>query len=152
MRDLTLASPDDLEPAALHAIAAAMRAVAAVHGGQPEELALIEAFDEGLPGEATDVFDPAAITSAGAREALLKSTCLVALVDGDISEDEYAVIVQQCGAAGVSEAEVRQALHEVARVLMSTFQGVVVFRDEVLGIGERLGLSADEIASVLDEG
>ena len=87
----------------------------------PREVALIE---ELAPVDAT-ASDPtpaelaAAIPEAAGRDLLLKSALLVALVDGDYSAAEKAVVASYAEACGVTPARLDELASSVKAYLMA---------------------------------
>lgn len=82
-----------LDGRASAAIAAGMRAVALADGeATPAELALVAAFEAGLPPD----LDPTGVRfdDAARQRLLLESLFLVAWADGAVSEAERSVIVR----------------------------------------------------------
>ncbi len=104
------------------AIGRAMLAVARADGAaEPREVALIEQLapvDPAAPApQAAEL--AAAIPRADARELLLRSALLVALVDGDYSEAEKALVADWAGAFGVAPARLEELASSVKAFLMS---------------------------------
>lgn len=137
----------DLDARTAHAIAGQLRELAQVDGTHPREEALIAAFEADLPAtEGTDLSD---VRSPEAREALLRSLVLLALADGRISTDEGAHIRAVAAKMGKSEADVARAVVEVGRAMLSQFEGVTIFREQVLELGLSMGLSAADVEAAL---
>lgn len=146
MRDI-MQAVIDLDARTAHAIAQQLRELAAVDGTHPREEALIAAFESDLPSaEGASLGD---VSSPDAREALLKSLVLLALADGRISAAEGAHIRQVAGRIGRSEADVARAVVEVGKAMLSQFEGVQIFRDQVRELGLSMGLSAEDIEAAL---
>ena len=112
----------DVTAGQAHAMGRAMLAVARADGSaDPREVALIEEF---TPVDATAA-DPspaelaAAFPEAAGRELLLRSTLLVALVDGDYSDAEKAVVASYAEAFGVNPAGLEELASSVKAFLMA---------------------------------
>ena len=143
----------EIDPAAASTIAAGMREMALADGHEhPRELEMIALLESDLPTRSgDDTVDVAALSSRELQDAFLKSLALVALVDGALQEPEAALIHRYGQEMGRGKGEVDAVLKDVAEVMLSNFAGVTVFREQAVRIGEALGLSADDIARVLDE-
>lgn len=146
MREIMTQIPP-LDERAAACFAAAMREVASCDGDHPQEIAIIEQMEAAV-GSA-GALDLAAINTPALREAFLKTLVLVAFADGDITEAERRLIADYADRLGVGDAEVGRAVLDVAQVLISQFAGVRVFRDRVVALGARMGLSADDIERAL---
>jgi len=138
----------DLDAAAALTIAAAMREVAECDGEHHDELAIIRAFEGQLPGPAT-VVDLTALTTDEHREVFLKSLVLVAFADGVVSEQERVLIEQYAEKLGMDQASRTRAWTEVASALLSVFSGIRNFRDQIVLLGESMGLDRNTIDGVL---
>ncbi len=103
-------------------IGRAMLAVARADGSaDPREVALIEELapiDPSAPAPAPAEL-AALFPEAAGREFLLRSTLLVALVDGDYSEKEKAVVASYAGAFGVPESRLEELASAVKAFLMA---------------------------------
>lgn len=143
---------DELElgAAAAHTFAAAMREIAAIDGRHPDEDALIDEFERGLPGQALSRPDLSALDTPALRLAFLRSLVLVAFADGRMSEGERAALRDYGSRLGLSEGDLTQAITEVASYLLSSFKGVKVYRDQVVTIGLGLGLDEATIGRIVD--
>lgn len=104
------------------AMGRAMLAVARADGAaDPRELNLIEE----LSPVDTTASDPspaelaAAFTEAAGRDLVLKSTLLVALVDGDYSDAERAVVASYAEAFGLPPAHLDELASSVKAFLMA---------------------------------
>jgi uncharacterized tellurite resistance protein B-like protein len=104
------------------AMGKAMLAVARADGAtDPRELALIQ---ELVPVDAT-ASDPtpaelaAAFPEAAGRDLLLMSALLVALVDGDYSDAERAVVTSYAEAFGITPARLEELASSVKAYLMA---------------------------------
>ncbi|TNE85417.1 MAG: TerB family tellurite resistance protein [Deltaproteobacteria bacterium] len=147
---MKLAPPSiELSDNAVKALAIAMRDVARADGEHPREMQLIQEFARGLElGE-----DPADLsTIAGPTEAelFLKSLVLVALADGVVTEGEGQVIRDYADRLGFGEPEVARCTTDVAAGMLSELQGVTHFREQVIEIGERMGLDRFTILHALE--
>ena len=138
----------DLDAAAARTIAAAMREVAECDGAHHDELAIIRAFEGQLPGPATAV-DLSTLTTGEHREVFLKSLILVAFADGVVSEPERALIEQYAEKLDMAPANRTRAWTEVASALLSVFSGIRNFRDQMVRLGESMGLDRATIDDVL---
>lgn len=129
----------DVDAAAAFVIAAGMRAVAEADGVvRPSELALIEAFERGLP-------EPPATLQAKLGDPLvvdsyLRSLVMVALADGQISPVEHDVIVKLAEAQGIGIGDLERVIYDVKRTFLDFFDGVTVFSDARRQIAAELGL------------
>lgn len=125
-------------------IARDMRAVAEADGSvHPREVGLIEGFAAAVPSDADATV--AVLDSQEVLGVYLRSLILVALADGNISDDEHAAIVGLAGAQGVSVRQVEAAIHDAKLQFIHAFSGVRLFRDAVYDEAERLGLERDEV-------
>ena len=137
----------NLDARTAHAIAQQLRELAQVDGTHPREEALIQAFEADLPPvESASLSD---VDTPEAREALLKSLVLLALADGQISPEEGAHIRGVAAKIGQGEADVARAVAEVGRAMLSQFEGVKIFRQQVLALGLSMGLSAADVEAAL---
>ena len=139
----------ELDAAAAHAIAAAMREVAGVDGRHPEEEALIAEFEADLPGDRASAVDFTALTEPAARTAFLRSVVLVAFADGQLSDAERDLIRSYVSQLGMPETALTAAVTHVASVLLTRFAGVKIYRDQVIDIGTGLGLDKATIERLL---
>ena len=112
----------ELNDAQARAVGRAMLAVARADGAaDPREVALIEelapvdtAAADPSPAELAET-----LTGAKEREVLLRSALLVALVDGDYSEAERAVVGRFAEALGVAAARLEELASGVKAFLMA---------------------------------
>jgi tellurite resistance protein len=139
----------EVNPAAAHTIAAAMRVVARADGNHPREEELIDAFEGEIPGEPTGEIDLAVIDSPELQEAFLWSLVLVAFADGAVSDAEGQVIHDYAQRLGLSSKEVARAVADVAAVLLSNLAGVRIYREQVVALGRKMGLDEHTVQSVL---
>lgn len=147
-----LHEPVDLDARAARTIAAGMRQVAAADGDHPNELALIQAFEQELPpGESAEV-DLTALKTDGAKEVFLKSLVLVALADGRMSEEEVLVIQAYASQLGLGEDVLTDLIQQVSVMMLGHFSGVIHFREQANAIGRALGLDDATIDRVLSTG
>lgn len=137
----------NLDASAARAIVAAMREVAGADGDHPQEEALIQAFEAELPPGTTG--DLSALTTTGAKEALLRSLVLLGLADGKMSAVERARILEIAARVGMGEDDVARASVDVASAMLSQFEGVHVFREQVVALGHQLGLDDATIQKVI---
>jgi uncharacterized tellurite resistance protein B-like protein len=133
-----------------HAIAAAMREVAAADGIHEAEAELIRRFEKGLPPLTSEV-DSAVINTDELRNAYVKSMVLVALSDGSVSELERELIAQKSAAVGIDNRQLSGVYTEVGKSLLSAFSGVQIYRQQAVEIGRGLGLDDSDIEDVLGE-
>lgn len=130
-------------------MAIAMREVAKADGEHPREQALIAQLTEGIEiGDGPA--DLSTLEGADQQEVFLKSLVLVALADGEVTEGEARVIRDYANRLGLGEREVAQCTTDVASAMLAHLQGVTQFRDEVIKIGERMGLDRFSIMHALD--
>ncbi|MCB9778049.1 MAG: TerB family tellurite resistance protein [Alphaproteobacteria bacterium] len=139
----------DLDAPATRTIAAAMRQISRVDGAHPKEDALIDELEASIPGGAAAKVDLSTLTTDEARVAFLRSTVLVAFADGTLTHAERAILQQWTDELGLDEAALHDAVEHVATVLLSRFEGVKIYRDQVEAIGRGLGLDAGRIAAIL---
>lgn len=144
-----MADDVDIDAAAAHTIAAAMREVAACDGDHPRELELIEQFDADIPGEQVSEVDLSTLRTAAHREAFIKSLMLVAYADGRVSEQERDLIRSYSARLGMPEPALTRAFTEVASALLSTLAGAKTYRAQVVALGAAMGLSSDTVETVL---
>lgn len=140
----------DLDARSAWTIAAVLREIAAADGEHPQEAALIEAFEAALP-EGGGGLDLSSLDSPARKEALLRSMVMMGLADQSLSAPERALMLDYTAKVGLSEADFHRVHREVASRMLAYFAGVHVFRDEVVGLGRRLGLAEADIAAVLGD-
>lgn len=138
----------DLDAAAAHTIAAAMREVALCDGEHPREVELIDTFESQVPGPSGSV-DLSTLTTPEHREVFLKSIVLVAFADGNVSPEERRVVEGYANALGLDADTRARAWTEVASSLLSVFSGIQNYRDQVVLLGESMGLDRETIDRVL---
>ncbi len=153
---ISLTPPDlmsqsaELDAAAAHTIAAAMRAVARCDGEHPREADLIDRFESDLPGEATGV-DLTVLQTDEAKECFLKSVVLVAYADGRVTTKERELIAGYAKTLGVPDAQLTATWTDIASSLLGTFAGVRTYRDEVVTLGRAMGLDQATIDEALTD-
>jgi len=144
----------DLTQEAAAWMAQGLRALASCDGLHTSELALVEAFERELGIDPTDPADFNAtvspLTGATEAELFVRSLQLMALADGRISAREEEWIAGVSGNLGVDAGRRAELAIESKKYLLSSLAGVSAFRDQAEGIGRSLGLSPEDIASVLD--
>lgn len=138
----------DLDAHSAHAIASAMRDVASVDGNHPQEMALIAAFEAELPPFAGRAGLDVLHTDA-AKEALLKSLVLLALADGEISAPERKRMEEISAQVGLGAEALAKATVDVASAMLSQFEGVSLFKDQVYALGRKLGLDDAAISRIV---
>ncbi len=138
----------DLDAAAAHTIAAAMREVALCDGEHPREVQLIDAFESQVPGSTVGV-DLSTLTTSGHREVFLKSIVLVAFADGEVTPEERRIVERYADALGLDADMRERAWTEVASALLSVFSGIRNYREQVVLLGESMGLNRETIDRVL---
>ena len=143
-----VASEVELDAAAAHTIASAMREVAMCDGAHHRELELIDTFESQVPGTAAGV-DLTTLTTPEHQEVFLKSIVLVAFADGQVSDAERALVESYADALGVSTDVRARAWTDVASSLLSVFAGIRNFRSQVVQLGENMGLDRETIDRVL---
>lgn len=139
----------DLDAAAAHTIAAAMREVAACDGNHPQEMSLIDAFESEVPGSGGTV-NLSTLTTPAHQEAFLKSLMMVAFADGQVSAEERALIDSYADKLAIPAAERTRAWTEVASALLSVFGGVQQWRSQVVSLGESMGLDRTTIDRIFE--
>jgi len=136
---------------AAYTLAAAMRVVARADGNHPAEEQLIDAFEQELPDEPTGEIDLSSINTPELKEAFLWSLVLVAFADGRVSDEEGQVIHDYAQRLGLSTKEVAKAVSDVAGMLLSNLSGVKIYKEQVLGLGRKMGLDEHTVQSILAE-
>ena len=126
-----------------------MRLVSAADGSVPEELLIIDAFEDGVPGAPVTEVDFSLFQVDPVRRVFLGSVALVAIADGRVSEPELEILRGFARRVGADDAMLQATLRDVSQYLLSTFAGVHHFRDEAVAIGQGLGLSDADIDMVL---
>ena len=145
----------DLSVDEVQTIAHGMAVVSAVDGVHPQEEALIGEFLASC-GTSADVnalsskpFDAAAaaktLARREARELFLYSVMLAAYADGSYSASEQAKVREYAQALAVDDAALAEIRRQVHRFLLSPFQGIQLFPEQLAAVGQQLGLSAEEI-------
>jgi hypothetical protein len=147
--DADIAAPDlDVPVAAAWTIAAGMREVSHSDGAHPREDAVIDEFERGLPpGEPVVVLE--SLDTVELRAAFVQSLVLVAYADGAVSDAERTLVRQYAFQLGFDEKSLAAVWSDVAVDLLSTFNGVRVYRDAIAAIGEKMGLDAGSIDRAL---
>jgi uncharacterized membrane protein YebE (DUF533 family) len=132
----------DLDANTAAVIAAGMRKVALADGDvmHPNELSLIEQFEQDIPEGTKPV---ATIGDASVRTVYLKSLVMVALADGRISDSENAVITDLAKSVGADDDDLSSVTEAVKREFLAIFSGVTHFRDQVQELAEELGVELD---------
>lgn len=132
----------DLDASTAAVIAEGMRKVALADGDtlHPNEISLIEAFEQDIPEGTKPI---AMIGDAAVREVYLKSLVMVALADGRISDSENAVISDLAASVGADGQDVERTIGTVKREFLAVFSGVTHFRDQVQAVADELGVSLD---------
>ena len=138
----------ELDAPAARAIAAAMRDLAAVDGNHPQEMAMIEAFEADLP-PFSGTTSLSALATPEAKETLLKSLVLLALADGQISAPEHRRMEEIAVEVGLGKDALARATVDVATAMLSQFEGVHLFKDQVYALGRQLGLDEETIHRVV---
>lgn len=138
----------DLDAHSAHAIAAAMRDVASVDGNHPQEMAMIAAFEAELPPFAGRA-SLGVLDTDDQKETLLKSLVLLALADGQISPGEHKRMEEIAASVGLGAEALAKATIDVATSMLSQFEGVHVFKDQVYALGRQLGLDDATIQRVV---
>ncbi|MCO4743628.1 MAG: hypothetical protein KC912_02490 [Proteobacteria bacterium] len=139
----------ELSEDAVAALAIAMRDVARADGEHPREMALIAELTGGAAiGDGPA--DLGTVARPSEQEVFLKSLVLVALADGEVTPGEGAVIQDYASRLGLGSKEVARCTTDVASAMLAQFQGVKTFREDVVAIGERMGLDRFSILHALD--
>ena len=136
-------------------IARGLRALAGIDGLSNSELALVEQFEReaGIGATAGRDFSSEGggpLETPEEKEAFLSSMLLMSLADGRVSAREEEMITELAAELGVPTARQIQLDRDARKYLLRHFAGVQVFRDQAVSIGRSLGLTPEEIASVLD--
>ena len=143
-----VSSEVDLDAAAAHTIAAAMREVALCDGEHLRELELIDTFESQVPGP-SDGVDLSTLTTEAHREVFLKSIVLVAFADGQVSPEERRIVEGYADALQLDADTRARAWTEVASSLLSVFSGIQNYRSQVVALGESMGLDRGTIDRIL---
>jgi hypothetical protein len=138
----------ELDAAAAHTIAVAMREVAECDGEHPREVELINKFESQVPGS-DGAIDLSSLSTDEHREVFLKSLMLVAFADGRVSDEERAVIDRYADQLQISVDVRAKAWTEVASALLSVFSGIRNYRSQVVLLGESMGLDRAAIDRIL---
>jgi hypothetical protein len=138
-----------LDEAAAAVIGRDMRIVAEADGIlHVRELSLIDAFVGALPDVEVEGYE--CISTDELRLTYLRSLVMVALADGQVSDEEYEVILELAANVGLSNTEVDRVLSEARREFMSIFSGLKLFRDSMRSVGRDMGLSDEDIDDLWD--
>ena len=130
-------------------IARDLRRVAEIDGHMHErELSLIEAFEREIPD--TTVSDDAIFESEEIRSAYLRSLIMLALADGEIADEEQALILQLAERRGISNDEVETATVNIKKEFFSIFAGVKLFRQSLMGLAQGMGMDANDVEEMWD--
>ncbi len=134
-------------------IAQGLRALAHVDGLDAAELALIEDFERQLqiPSTATDSFDAAGSPLRGDSQqaVFVRTLVLLSLVDGQSTKREEDFIADICSRLGVDDSTRETLTVDAKKYLLSSLAGVEHYRAQAEAVGQRLGLSSEQIAEVL---
>ncbi len=141
--------PLDRETASF--IAAGLRELAEVDGFHDHELALLDAFADGLDvrPSAFDLSGEHPLDSAEKKELFMRTAILLALADGDIGEREGDLIGRWANTLGIPVERLAELFRDVKVYLLSTFADSTLFRDQAEAIGEDLGLDSKDITTTL---
>lgn len=142
----------DLDQETASFIAAGLRELARADGTHPAELALIEEFERGLePAPVTfDLDGDHPLTTPELRELFLRTSILLALADGQISEVEGERIGRWASKLQVDVAALAELYRQVKRTMLSHFSDNTLFREQAEEIGRSLGLDEDDILTTLE--
>jgi hypothetical protein len=146
----------DLSKDAAAYIARGLRALAGCDGLHNNELALVEEFERGLGIDATDGREFASagggpLTTSEERELFLSSLQLLALADGRISAREEEWLDDLCTDLGIPGDRKDELAIQAKQYLLSSLAGVSAFRTQAEAVGRQLGLTDEQISSVLDK-
>jgi len=135
-------------------IARGLRALADVDGLSNSELALVEQFEREVGVGATsgrdfEIAGGGPLEGTGQKEAFLSSLLLMSLADGRVSAREEEMIDTIARELGIEASRQLELDRGARKFLLRHFAGVQVFRDQAVSIGRSLGLTPEEIASVL---
>lgn len=132
-------------------IASGLRELAEVDGVHERELALIEAFEDGLVFERVpfDLRGDHPLVSDDLQDLFMRSAILLALADGAVSELEGDLIGRYATAFGMSPRRLAMLWRDVKCYLLSSFEAADLFRDHAEEIGRDLGLEDAEIHDTL---
>lgn len=138
----------DIDATSAAVIAQGMREVAQADGMiHQRELALIASFEADIPpGGDADGELPDAI-----KEVYLRSLIMVALADGQITDNEEERIMALADRQAIGRGQVHAQTLEVKRFFLQAFQGVHIFRDAVVRVARDLGLDESEVAALRSE-
>jgi len=149
MKTLFHEIPMDRETASF--FAAGLRKLAEVDGLHEQELALIDAFEDGLDVQPT-VFDLSGdhpLDTPDKAEVFMRTAILLSQDDGDISEVEGDLIGRWANSLGIPAERLAELFRDVRVYLLSTFQENTLFREQAERIGEDLGLDEKDITTTL---
>lgn len=133
-----------LNPAVAALILRDLRRVAEVDGEvHQRELALIAAFANAIPADSSP--DQATLDTKALRDTYVRSLVLLALADGDFSDEEYILITELANEQGIDTQEVQQVAAEVERYFYGKVSGLSQFSDSLRSMAQKLGFSDDDV-------
>ena len=139
-----LIEPVILESALAALIAEDLRALAAVDGEVHErEQSLIEAFSMSIPEGAKP--DDAVLDTPHLQKTYVRSLVMLALADGDLTEDEHGLIVALAERRGVPRAEVDRIIEHLGVQFYGSLEAARAFRSELREAARASGLQQETI-------
>ena len=130
-------------------IAEDLRRIAEIDGHLHErELSLIAAFEREIPSSESS--ESVVFESEEIRGAYLRSLIMLALADGEIADEEQALIFQLAEKRGISNEEVETATSNIKKEFFSIFAGVKLFRQSLMGLAEGMGMNASDVEEMWD--
>lgn len=132
-------------------MAAGLRQLAEVDGFHDRELALLDAFGDGLDVQPTafDLTGDHPLDTSDKKELFMRTAILLALADGGISELEGDLIGRWANILGIPVERLAELFRDVKVYLLSTFEDSSLFREQAERIGDELGLDKDDISTTL---
>ena len=144
--------PTDLDQETASFIAAGLRELASADGTHPSELALIEAFEQevGATSANFDLTGDHPLRTPELREMFMRTSILLALADGKISEVEGELIGRWSRTLEIDVAGLAELYRQVKKTMLGHFQGATLFREQAMEIGSELGLEEQDILTSLN--
>ena len=145
----------DIDAATAFCIAAGMKEMANIDDDLHEdEVALIDDFLTEIKAEfgdapAEESVDTSLLDTQDKQSLFLQSLTYVALADGVIHENEIALL-QKYITDFNSALTPQDLIRNVGKDFLERYRGTPFFKEQAEAIGQNFGLSADEIAAILD--
>lgn len=139
-----LIEPVILESAFAALIAEDLRALAAVDGEVHErEQSLIDAFTMSIPDGV--VAADAVLDTPHLQKTYVRSMVMLALADGDLTEDEHGLIVILSERRGVPRAEVDRIIEHLGVQFYGSLEAARTFRSELRTAAREAGLTQENV-------